>query len=91
MLWASLWKTNKLLVCTRIRNVFVQDLVSACGHFAPLSKKHSLKSITCVNQSHPILTRISWNEPSPFSLADDEGPLEKEKVTYSSILAWRIP
>ena len=32
----------------------MQDLVSACGHFAPLSKKHSLKASFVLTRATPF-------------------------------------
>jgi len=33
----------------------------------------------------------AFNEVDPGSIPGREDPLEKEKATHSSILAWRIP
>lgn len=54
------------------------------GALLPSQEAQSEKVI-CVNQSHPILTRISWNEPTPFFVTDDEEAANAQILLKSSV------
>lgn len=64
MLLASFWKTKKLLVCPRNRNM-------ACGLLARVSGSHSLKRLARLHQSHrcPHQNADEWAIPTLRLLA----------------------
>ena len=49
-------------------------------------QRHSRASLLAQMVKNPPVMQETWVQS-----LDEEDPLEKEKTTYSSVLAWRIP